>query len=512
MRSIWLAALAFAWSPPASAQDAAPPPDFRSMTAEELQQRVSAVQTEGFRDACATKVPLADELVRRNPEHPGVRALQQHAGAFCAFEEGRDAEGLRLLKQGEQTVPSQTFDALGLYFATRLGDASEALARLRALASSGQLRNTPSDIVLAALRMIGRKGPREDLNAFAYDVATSSLFSRLETGVQDQIAYEALAHAARSPENDEADRLLSHVRSPYTVLKLLALRDYEPIWPQVERHAGDNLAPLSDDYVAWTAGRMADKPEDRDRLSEYANALLQAGRFREVVDVAQGWLGGRQFAGELAEGDGWALDTQARAYDALGQPSEADRVLDRLANMSPDEHPWVVNFVINRQARLTGQGRWQEAVAASEVARPPTDVHGTPYARMLVASYRACALHKLGRLAESADELDFVREHFADSPTAGGQAMRCAERDDEAARLLADVLADETTRNAVLEDMQDRSFSLYGTIEGILPTTRDLILARPELREAALRHVRLIPDRFVPIAHLRRLEIAGRAR
>lgn len=508
-----LAALAMLVAVPAAAQDSGEPaPDFGAMTDEQLGTRLAAIGREGFRDPCTRVVPLFTELHRRNPRETRYDSGLLVAQAYCAYQEKRFAEGMRYLRRAERDNPGPGgIEPLGLYFATELKDGEAALSRLRGLAATGGIVALPIDVLGWTFRAIREDGRGEELGAFAYQLATSSTFERMDVRVQGMLASNALAHVAGSGETTQVDALLRHVRSPSSVLDLLALREYEAIWPQVERHAGDNLASLSDDYVAWTAARLADKPEDRDRLSENSYALLYAGRYREAVELAQGWLDRKQHEGEIEEGDGWALNIQAYAYDALGQPEEADRVFDRLARISPDEHPWVVNFLINREVRLVELGRWEDGLAASEVARPSTDKHGTPYARMLVASYRACALHKLGQTDESARELDFVREHFADAPGAGGVALLCADRDDEAAKLLGTTLADEASRAGFLDDMQDARFDLFGTPQPQLREPRELVLARPELRDAALQHVRLLPDRFVPVAYLRREELANAA-
>jgi tetratricopeptide (TPR) repeat protein len=279
-------------------------------------------------------------------------------------------------------------------------------------------------VIGGAARSIERTGLGAELAQLAFDIAGSKLFAKLEPDVQSLLAERALQYAATDGRSDRAERLLAYVRSPYQIMDLLALREYEPLWPQIERYAGD-------------------KPEDRDRLTDYAYPLLFAGRDREAIALAQSWLGSRQHEGVLEEGDGWALNIQAYAYDSMGQSADADRVFDRLAQLSAEEHPWVVNFVINRAARLTGLGRWSEALAASDLAKPVAEDHGSPYARMLVATYRACALHKLARVDERDRELEFVRSRGSDAPAAAASALICAGLEDEAAQMLGKFLADE---------------------------------------------------------------------
>jgi hypothetical protein len=182
--------------------------------------------------------------------------------------------------------------------------------------------------------------------------------------------------------------------------------------------------------------------------------------------------------------------------------------MDDLAKLPPDEYPWVVNFVINRADRLINQGRWQEALAASDVAKPVAAIHGSDFARMLVAAERACALDRLGRNPESEVEMSFVRAHYADAPSEAIDALLCAGHDDEAAALFLRVLDDAKIRSKLLGDLKDERFDLFWSGPRKIRTVYVFMKARPELEKAASKYIRTIPERFVPLAYLRRQALA----
>lgn len=508
-----LAALALLAAVPATAQDSAEAaPDFRAMTGEELGARLVALGRGDMRHPCSETVPLFEELHRRNPRESRYENGLLAGQAYCAYEEKRYLDGMNFVDQIERRIPGNGgFEPLGLYLATQLGDAREVLSRLRAMTAAGTIVNLPPEIMSWAFRSVRQNGQGRQLDRFAYELATSSTFVRLDPNVQALLAAAALSHAAQSGETAQVDTLLANIRSPSSMLDYLALRQYEAVWPQIERRAGDNLSPLSDDFVAWTAARAADKPEDSDRLSEYSYALLYAGRYREAADLAQTWLDAKQHEGEIAEGDAWALNIQAFAFDALGQPAEADRVFDRLAQVSPDEHPWVVNFVINRSSRLVGQERWAEGLAAADLAWSVAGDHGSTYAKLLVARDRTCALHHLARSGEAARDVAFLVEHFDEYVPIAATGLLCAGMQPELDRLLAQALARENPRRTVMAEMQDTRFELFYT-PSALPRLRDVILADDKLRAEVLKDVRVLPDRFVPIAYLRRQELASAVR
>jgi tetratricopeptide (TPR) repeat protein len=497
----WLTLLALCCVAPAAAQQT-DAPNFRAMSDAELLERATAVINTGFYSACSNEVPLFAELARRNPDHKGYESGALIALAVCAMTEGRDEEALRLVKQAERVLPVPIQDNIGLYLATRLEDGAEALARLRSIAESGRLGLLEPEQSFSGIRTIRAAGLDDEFGAFAYQHAASNHFVRLDPGLQGSFAVAAIRHAIVRGELSRVEKLLKYVRQPNSVLDLLANREFEAAWPMIERRAGDNLANISAEHASATAERLVEEPEDRDRLSDHAHALLYAGRFAEAATLARDWLD-ESGTGALEEGHAWAMNVEAYALDALGRQDEADKVFDELAKLPADENPWVVNFVINRASRLVGQQRWTEGLAATDLARRVAEDYGTPYAKLLIARDRSCALHALDRAGEAELEIEFLRDNFAEAAAVATTGLLCAGLEAEVERRLATVLSDEQGRDRLIPDMQDARFDLFSTPTS-LPQARDFILAREELREKVLDHVRLLPERFVPIGYLRR--------
>lgn len=507
MNTKWLAALAVLCAGPATAQVviAAPPPDFDAMSDAELRERVTTVLNTGFFNACNNEMPLFSELVRRNPTHAGYRSAALFAEAVCAREHGRLEEALSLLKQSEraQTVPLQ--NNFGLDLAIRMSDGAEALSRLRKIAAAGRIRYLGADFLFAGIRTVTAAGLEDELGKLAYELTDSREFAQFDLDVRRTLAVRGLRHAVKAGDLSKLDELLEHIPNPVTYVSMLADRDYEAAWPAIEERSGDNLKTVADGYVRLTADRLAEKPEDRDRLSSYAHALHFAGRFQEAVDVARNWRAERNDLSGLEEGDAWSINIEAYALDALGRRDEADAVFDQLAKLPAEDHPWVVNFVINRASRLVGQERWEEGVAATDLARSVADEYGSTYAKLIIARDRACALQRLGRTDEVAREAAFLVEQFDEYPPLAVTGLLCLGRQAEAERLLAAALTKEVSRRSVLNEMQDPRFELFHTPSALTPV-RDLVLANETLRAEVLKDVRILPDRFVPIAHLRRVQ------
>lgn len=114
----------------------------------------------------------------------------------------------------------------------------------------------------------------------------------------------------------------------------------------------------------------------------------------------------------------------------------------------------------------------------------------------------------MGRGDESQVEIAYLVDNFDEAGNIAATGLLCAGREEQAVRLIAEALGSETVRTALLDNLQDPRFELFYT-PSKLPTAREVILARDDLREAAFAHARLLPDRFIPLASLRREQMAG---
>ena len=372
-----LAALALAvMASPAAAADSEAVPDFRAMSDAELGEQLAAYR-EGEHDSCKWDVPFFAEVKRRFGSKVDVDRFDLLVRSFCATDRREDASALRLLKQAERSGIEGGTEGLGLYLAVRLDEDEEAMARFRQAAGSGAFSYLDRQLVFPAIRLLTRAGHERELDALAYGVATGARFEAVNPDFQPWFAQAAIGHAARTGNLARVDELLTSIRSPDAYVAMLSLREFEPAWPAIERRAGDNLATVASENVDWTAARLADKPEDRDRLSAYAHALLFAGRYTEAASVAREWQKGRE---GLDEGDAWAMNIEAYALDALGRPGEADAVFDRLAALPADGiRGWSISSsTAPRGWSARSAGRKGSSRATSHARSPRSTVRSTP--------------------------------------------------------------------------------------------------------------------------------------
>lgn len=502
MKYIFAAALLVA--APLAAQDArddTQPFDAASKSLDELHAKIADKQDRWVDRPCELGVPLFGEVARRQPENGNAARGALFAGALCDDIQRDYVAGSAKVKELESRWPEYDWNNLGFYFAFRTENAADYISRLRAL-DDKQLGEFDPDRFWQGARMVIRQGAGDEFDDLMLEWVDNRRLGSVPVKLQGGVSSYALDGAIRQGRSEIVPQLLATIRHPSTYLGFLANRKYEAIWPLVAEHAGPHLDRITDDYVFWALGRLENHAEDRDRFSDAAHALHFAGRFDEAIALARQWREREGAMDSIEEGDGWALNIEAYANDALGRRKEADAIFDQLAELDPAEHPWVVNFVINRASRLVGQERWDEGLEAAGLARTVAAEWGSPYARMIVARDHVCALSALDRIDEIASDLAYLRENRTETYTLAAQALQCAGEEDEAAALLLEAIRDERYREGILGDLQPGEFDLFYT-PSRLPQPRALLDINPELRAAFDQYARSIPEEFIPTASIR---------
>jgi tetratricopeptide (TPR) repeat protein len=482
-----------------------PLPDLSAMSGEEVRALFARHPGRWLREPCTFGVPVTTALEEKLGRTGPIRRARLYAAAVCADREQRYAEGAALVRELNSIDPAEQDVGMALYFARRLEDAEMALAILGGL-DGKPLGELERDEFWAVARMVGMQQRGRDLDALALRWADEGKFAFIDGDLHEGLAIRGLREAARSGRSDLVERLLLSVTSPPSYIDLLTSRDYEPFWPQIEARAGTNLATIGAEHVRMTAARLTNVASDRDRLSDAAHALHYNGQYADAIALAQRWRERAERGAAFEEGDGWALNIEAYAYDALGQPEKADAVFEELATIDPETHPWVVNFVINRASRLTAQGRWKEGLAATELARAVAEKYGSTYAKMIIARDRACALERMGRAGDAADELAYLRANWKDAVEFAVRGLMCHGLNDEAAGLLLQGLRDETVKDSAIGAFLTDELDLFYTAS-ILPDARDLLTDYPELAAELGKHMRAMPEAYIPQAALRRIAL-----
>ncbi|MFL0357497.1 hypothetical protein ACI5KX_13585 [Erythrobacter sp. GH1-10] len=493
---------------PAFAQEDSEPEiaDFSGMRPQDVFSMYQETGNRWIREPCTFGVPITQYMSRAAPEDVAVKRAEFFASALCAEQQERFGDAITALDK---------LDALGieylglrLYVLRRAGDI-DALRDLFAGFDGEDFGEIDNQGFWGIYRAFDEADRVEEIEDIALRWWSEGKFESIPLEYRESVATTAFEAAVRRGDEALARDLLSELASPQTYIELLIDRDYEALWPVIAERAGPNLVRVGEEAVAKAKAEFEADPANRDSFSNYAYMLHFNGQFEAAIELAQQWRE-RESDGEgIEEGDAWALNIEAYAYDSLGQPEKADAVFDQLASYAPEQHDWVVNFVINRGSRLVGQGRWDEGLEAAALARKVAEDYGTTYARMIIARDHACGLMALGRENEVAPELEFLRENASEALGMAIVGLICAGEEDEAAAMLLKGLKSEDDREAAIGALASSDLDLFYTASPATPDPSDLLSDRPELAAELGKHYRDLPTELVPRATLRRKELAA---
>ncbi|MFC4254490.1 hypothetical protein GRI97_03570 [Altererythrobacter xixiisoli] len=479
---------------PAAAQETGTEASFASLSREDIELKVRDYLFASQIDHCVHGVSLGQELRRRLPNEPRSQAMVDYADLNCAAQKGDFQTAYRGLVALEGRGFKLT-DAFGLYLAERTKDISGSLTRLRRFLLSTvkfpQLsREFPT--AYAAIRMLLEANEAEQLGALALNIMQDAEFTQLDKGMRSDLALLAIDQAVRA-DHAVASDLLTEIGSPAALRRLLLLRQYQPVWPAVEQKVGPHFSIADEQYLSQMRLAYEKDSDNSARMRAYVAALWEVGKTADVVSfVEQAAPVGDDFS-EIGEDMAWIINIYAFSLDAHERVAEADILFDRLAGI--ENKYWQVNFVVNRAARLTDQGRWQEALAAQPAASAVATASGTDYSRAIAAQVQLCSLSKLGRSQEAAALLPSLRQLGTDAAWPVAEALMCMDRDEEAAALVASTVADPVYgEDFALELLSDTPDALGES--AALPSLKELIENYPSVRDALLKRARLFPEEF----------------
>jgi hypothetical protein len=504
-----LGALAFATSPSLLAQS---PPDFESLNDRQLSERFDEALARDPRNFCEEVSPLLDEMLKR-PAFSHFSNSQKLAADYqCAVanENWTNAHAV-MIKLEIQS--GRNLGAAGFYvswYAEKYVDAAKRLQSLAIASDGAQLRQLADDEYYYFFRDLDERNQHELALSTALALADSPNAASFSPDITSFVAKTIVEGEARNGRFDRSVELLKRLREPSTITTFLSVRRFEPIWPAIERYAGENLATVINDRLAADRARFDADKNDRKAFQQLAHSLHFAGKFEDVVVHVSSFGESAEAIQQATSEDAWALNIKAYALDVLGRESEAEALFDHLATIPYDSESngWLVNFAINRASRLVELGKLEKGLQAANLAEQIASNSGSPYAKMLVRRDKICALEGLGRKSEANAIVGLVVENRKDSYAAAATAMLCVGQPDSAAQFVIEALEDPSAADDMANTLQSQGFQLFYT-QSLLPTLRAALLERPDVRAAYARVARDIPDQFVPLAGKRRAELTS---
>lgn len=487
-------------------------PNLETLNDDALIAYYETVQSVEQPETCKEIVPVLAEILRRPTIKGKLQGAKTLADLNCAISEGKWVTAYRLMPD-TQTYLKKDLGSLGFLIALLSDHHENASQRLIALARAKdgtELLSINDQQIFGLLRELWIANQFDVRQKTAIALLDSPHFSKLSASLQSGLNGAVIDGEGRTGIFRRSANLLDKVETPFSFTGFLSMKAFAPIWPQVEKTAGPNMAKITTRYLKAERARYKSNPESREAFQQVAHALLFAGKFEEVVEFLGSYDHSSQGIAKATEDDAWALNVEAYALDALGRRAEAEVIFDHIAAIpyNPNENGWLVNFTINRGSRLVELGQWEKGLEAATLAGNVTTESGSPYAKMLVKRDKICALVNLKRRGDAALLIEEIFLQRKESYSSAATALLCAGDIDRAAQLVIEALSDPVYAETMVDDLQKPEFQLFYT-QSVLPTMREELLMRADVRSAYDKVGRDIPDAYIPLAGRRRVELAG---
>jgi hypothetical protein len=405
----------------------------------------------------------ADKVIDGVLAHPDFpkqseefRGYALHLAGAVALDLGRPAEALPLLQQSSE-MAGATAQVWRTRFtaAYQFEDYAESVKTLTAIAR--QWREKLDTISTRTVYQVVRWASKPEFPVEHKAQLLQALYDanwRTELGFEpDWVWYSFAVLRLERGDPEGAATTLQRVMRPLSIVKIRADRRFDAL--PLDREIALDVTRAQESYVAKARDVVAEHPKSLEALMELTYALLSAKQFDEILKITGPLTLDLPPTSPLAssyedwdEYIGWMADNRARALFALGRGSEALPLMRQNAKR-PENGTANVSHAINLAGALLQQGQPREALEAIALVGQPS-----PYGKMQVedARLRAAVALKDKALAEQA--LKYMREHQADAPATLQAALVETGRHDDAAKLLAQRLADPLRRGDTLEELQ----------------------------------------------------------
>jgi tetratricopeptide (TPR) repeat protein len=487
-------------------------PDLKKLNDDQLIALYDKVREAEDIKHCEEMAPILAEMLTRSSIEGELQQQKILTDFKCALDEGKWVTAYRLMRDVE-TALGEDLGRLGFLVALYSDHFDNAAGRMLAMieVKDGEpLTGLDDQTFYQLMNELWTAKLFKQRYELATELSASKHFPDMSGNVQSLMASAIIDEEGRIGKFRRAPKLLDKLDSPYQFATYLSMRNFEPIWPQVEKAAGPAMQTVIDRQLKKDMALHRAKPDDGEAYQQAVHALFFAGKFEEVIEFASRIDHSAEGIGKIEENDAWALNVEAYALDSLGRNAEAETIFERLAAIPYDEDKtgWLVSFVINRGSRLVELGQWQRGLEAATLAGTIAEKSGNEYSRMLVRRDKICALVNLGRASETTSLLEEMYSLRKETYATTIAALLCIGDIDRAAQVAIEALSDPVYAEAIVDYLQNPEMQIYYT-RSKLPRARDVLLVRADVRAAYEKVGRDIPDAFIPLAGRRRAELAA---
>lgn len=260
-------------------------------------------------------------------------------------------------------------------------------------------------------------------------------------------------HRLQQSDAPGASAAAADIRSLTPVLSLATDRRYDAVMGDADRLGRVRAAIEAEDRE--TSARLAEAPDDTDRLVQRAAFLRSIGRDADVLTLLMPLMADPRLV--VARGDKglWLVNEAAYSLIATGVPDEGVELMRPLATMNLQARPDLINTSINFTSILYRTGRTEEALREAERLGAAADGIASDYGKMIIWSTAACSAASLGRRQVSDGWMARMEPKESENRAAMVETRLCRGETDAAERALIAALEDEDWRDMAILWFQD---------------------------------------------------------
>lgn len=312
---------------------------------------------------------------------------------------------------------------------------------------------------------------------------------KIDFGVEPSGLWQELARIlTERGKTDVAADVAGHITDPRDVLALRVDNRFDVlVRAQPQRF---EMATLVEQNLTDWRTIAANNPMKLLATSELAARALDFGRYDEALRITDGVLTkvsakkpSDKLYDDLDNEINWIRDTRAHTLMRLGRWDEAEREMRLAASLLEDGRPNVSN-TINFAMYQIRRGRPAEALRTlGPNLRSGKGVSGYGAMQVQAVMHAAAVQTKDAKASKAA--LDYLREHQIESVGTFQEALLFASREDEAAALVRQRLANREQRSDALVQLQEyRESQLASTYDKKVRDAWRALRQREDVRAA----------------------------
>jgi len=374
---------------------------------------------------------LLDSLEAQSPPDSAQRAHFRGMRATLLAAMSRRAESGAIIDE----IAAGRFDDLSVYdqslrAAMILQDARRAVALIEAAARNigssrpEQIQALSTELVFDIVGKLDRQNDQEALTRFYQALVSVDWPGDGDPSLRDAIRISLIDVRLERGDRAGAAALASRITAPARVLRLIALKRYDGLFPAgADRQA--LVRSLFEETDRATAAGLAAHPGDVRTILNRVEFLQSLGRDEEALALLQPYLGDVAATANINPMGMWLIEYGAYALLARGRGDEAVALFARLAELPVPDQPALPGPLVNHTTFLWQAGRYAEALARAQLLAREEDARLDDQGRASLWSAMACALAGLNRTAEARPWLERMEAIRDSSPMQLMRAYLC---------------------------------------------------------------------------------------